>query len=100
MIKIYANKSGAYPVDPYAAQIIGEDCAPPLCARSDVAAPKFRPCANVRQNRGRGRQTDRGRKRRCDNGARNKRLLAAFFKDKAQIAEAAKPNLTQNTPFS
>lgn len=24
-IKIYANKSGAYPVDPYAAQIIGED---------------------------------------------------------------------------
>ena len=24
-IKIYANKSGAYPVDPYAAQFIGED---------------------------------------------------------------------------
>ena len=65
---------------------------PPLYARSDVAALKFRPCANVRQNRGRGRQTDRGRKRRCDNGVRNKRLLAAFFKDKAQIAEAAKLN--------
>lgn len=30
VIKIYANKSGAYPVDPYAAQIIGEDCAPPF----------------------------------------------------------------------
>lgn len=73
---------------------------PPLYAHSDVAAPKFRPCANVQQNRGRGRQTDRGRKRRRDNGARNKRLLAAFFKDKAQIAEAAKPNLTQNTPFA
>lgn len=33
--------------------------------------------------------------------ARNKRLLAAFFKDKAQIAEAAKPNFKlKNTPFS
>ena len=32
--------------------------------------------------------------------ARNKRLLAAFFKDKAQIAEAAKPNFnSKNTLF-
>ena len=44
--------------------------------------------------------TDRGRELRCDSGDRNKRLLAAFFKDKAQIAEAAKPNFKlKNTPF-
>ena len=64
----------------------------PLYAHSDVAAPKFRPCANGQQTAGEvGKQIA---------GASVAAIAALVIKDKAQIAEAAKPNLTQNTPFA
>lgn len=63
----------------------------PLYAHSDVAAPKFRPCANGQQTVGEVGKQIAGASFAAI-AARNKRLLAAFFKDKAQIAEAAKLN--------